>query len=112
MGLIQHNVIVATTWDAKLAVKFEFYLAALDIPWVKSVAPWNGYITFFVGPDGSKEGWAESNNADTTRNKIVARLAEDNYEDDSSPWDWIEIGYGELGPQIVRTNTRDKVNGP
>lgn len=34
----------------------------------------NGYVTFFVGPDGSKEGWSESDEGDAKRREFMSWL--------------------------------------
>ncbi|MGI9410256.1 MAG: hypothetical protein ACR2OV_09295, partial [Hyphomicrobiaceae bacterium] len=55
----------------------------------------NGYRTFLIPPDGSKEGWAESEEEDERRNSFVAWLEAQCYEDGSSPLAWAEVQYGD-----------------
>lgn len=54
--------------------------------------------TFYVLPDGSKEGWSESIEGDRRREKIIEYLKSLAYDDGSSPVVWVELYYGdELG---------------
>ena len=115
MGTINHNAILATTWDDKR------YRAMLK--WVrKNVSEdqnflvvsknpritLNGYKTIVLIPDGSKEGWDTSDEADELRQRFIERLTSDNYEDGSSSWDWIEVGYGEYGQKVLQGNCRNR----
>ena len=68
MGYIRHDAIVATSWDKKylipaLARALDFGLSCSDI--VESST--NGYVSFLIAPDGSKEGWEESAKGDAAR---------------------------------------------
>ncbi|MGG3872975.1 hypothetical protein [Brevibacillus laterosporus] len=64
MGTIKHNAIVVTDADYamdKLELvhkKAQELFSSLVSPIIKSNS--NGYQSFFVAPDGSKEGWEES----------------------------------------------------
>ncbi len=57
----------------------------------------NDVRSFFCPPDGSKEGWPESDNGDESRNAFVLWLKAQEYEDGSSPVKWIEVQYGDDG---------------
>lgn len=57
----------------------------------------NGVITLILPPDGSKEGWAESDAGDDLRDRFIAELHKDENEDGENPWQFAEIQYGELG---------------
>lgn len=103
MSVTQHHVVVATTSNEG---------------WVKDLKDWiskqppdlrtlctspfpslvNGYWTVIMIPDGSNEGWPQSEAGNYLRSRFIDQL---------KGWDWIEIGYGELGPQIGRTNVTD-----
>lgn len=54
----------------------------------------NGYRAFLVPPDGSKEGWDESERGDERRAQFVKWLRSYSYSDGSSPLDWIEVQFG------------------
>jgi hypothetical protein len=93
MGYIRHDAIIATSWDKKylrpaLAKAEELGLDCSEI--VDSGT--NGYCHFLIAPDGSKEGWPESDKGDE------ARLAWKNWADDAWTKDnlyvyWVHVGY-------------------
>ena len=58
-------------------------------------APINNERTFYVLPDGSKEGWSESIEGDRRREKIVEYLKSFAYDDGSNPIAWVEVFYGD-----------------
>lgn len=95
MGYFRHHAILVTGWGqhvvgAHIAARAIFAL-------YESVAPVtaltrevvNGYQSFAVLPDGSKEGWDESDQGDAARDKLIAWLREDNY------CSWAEVQYGD-----------------
>jgi hypothetical protein len=55
----------------------------------------NGYRSFFVPPDGSKEGWGESDRGDSARDDFVEYLRAKENEDGSSYLSWVEVSYGD-----------------
>lgn len=55
----------------------------------------NGLRAFFVAPDGSKEGWNESDTNDNARAAFRDFLRGLRYEDRSSPVQWVEVQYGD-----------------
>lgn len=53
----------------------------------------NSTFSFFVAPDGSKEGWDGSNEGDERRDEFVRWLDEANGE--HGGWfEWVEVWYG------------------
>lgn len=105
MGTIHHHAVVATTWSKEVFNGIQDWVdAGGENFFVSDDARTNGYRTLVLTPDGSKEGWDASNIGNILRDAFVARLEEDNYEDGSSPWDWVEVEFGELGQSIVRGN--------
>jgi hypothetical protein len=102
MGTIHHNVVIATTWDEK---RFKKAIKWLDknstFPYTTLDSNINGYHTIFLGPDGSKEYWASSDHADRLRDKFISFIDHEGF------WDWLEVGYGELGQSILRGNNGD-----
>lgn len=50
-------------------------------------SPVNAYDTLLIAPDGSKEGWADSDRGDARRDQLVAWLRDNYYE-------WVEVRYG------------------
>lgn len=61
----------------------------------------NGYHSFLVAPDGSKEGWPESREGDQGRAEFVHWLDAQQYEDGSSPYDWVEVRFADDGPASI-----------
>ena len=68
----------------------------------------NHAMTVVLTPDGSKENWPDSDRGDTLRDDFIAKLNEQAYDDGSNHWDWIAVGYGEYGPSIDGSNTKDQ----
>lgn len=73
MGYINHHAIIVTSYDEALikeaheeAVRLCHKLVS---PILSSVV--NKYFSFLVAPDGSKEGWGDSNQFDEKRAEIV-----------------------------------------
>lgn len=96
MGTIQHHAIIVTDSDYgdhhSLAEAHE--IAKGIFPWVSEISPvaTNGYQSFFIPPDGSKEWWDESDAGNERREAFKAKLNE-------IKWgaDWLEVSWGELG---------------
>ena len=57
-------------------------------------SPVNGRRSFFVPPDGSKEGWDESNAGDAAREEFKAWLQSRAYDDGSNSLEWVEVSFG------------------
>ncbi len=111
MGVVNHNVVIATTWDREVIERINDWIKHLPketqkIFTVSDMNPY-GYQTIILTPDGSKEGWGGSNNGDNLRELFIKRLILDNYEDDSSPWDWVEVGFGEYGQKVLQGNNEN-----
>ena len=68
----------------------------------------NGYTSFFVAPDGGKEGWATSHEGDCARDALVKWLETQRYEDGSSSFDWVEVQYGDDADQTLVTRDSDE----
>ena len=113
MGYIKHNAIVCTTRkkeDAieaqqmakKLFAKHEDGADKLVSELVEYIV--NSGYSFFIAPDGSKEGWGTSDNCNEARKEFLDWLqTADNY------CDYIEVTFGGDGKfsNIDRTNDLD-----
>ena len=97
MGYMRHHASIVTTGDYDDALKKAREVAAGIFPWVSPVSPKaiSGYRSFFIPPDGSKEGWGESDAGDEQRDRFVAYMLSTRYTDGSGPLDWAEIQYGD-----------------
>lgn len=103
MGYIRHHAIIVSggDWGAKDDAGFPIHrahgkakeLGCVVSEIVKSTI--NGYMTFLIAPDGSKEGWEESDRGDVCREAFLAYCETQRYEDRSSPLSWAEVQYGD-----------------
>ncbi len=105
MGYIKHHTIVVTgctdlkTKEAHQKAKeiFEenFKREPFTIPYGSQLVSeiihglTNGYSSFFVAPDGSKEGWETSNNGNNARNEFIDWL-----QMADSHCDYVEVIFG------------------
>lgn len=96
MGTMHHHAVVVTGWQ-KEGVDAAHGLALGLFPWVSPVSPQvvNGYSSFFIPPDGSKEGWEESDHGDEQREAFFNGLK--NLEKANLYVNVVEVGFGELG---------------
>ena len=99
MGYMRHHAIFVTTYDKEKAIAAHNKAKELfgDIVSELSKPAINGYISFVVFPDGSKEGWEPSDEGDENRDTFKAWLDQQAYEDGSTSYDWIwvELQYGD-----------------
>jgi hypothetical protein len=95
MGYMLHHVIVVETWDAdRISEAHELaQRIGLDVSPIM-VSKVNVRRSFFVPPDGSKEGWPESYDGDTKRALFVEWLDSQRHGDGSSKLRWVEIALG------------------
>jgi hypothetical protein len=105
MGYIQHNAIIVTSFAIEYLERARaIALAIFGEGDVSNIVPnlesgrLNGYCSFFIPPDGSKEGWGESNDGDKRRDEFFELIKRDN----SLYVDVVEVEYGEGGAAIVR----------
>lgn len=108
MGYIKHHTIVVASWDDELIGsahgKAKEIHGTLVSELVSSTS--NSYKSFFVAPDGSKEGWSESDTGDAKRDELIKYLEALTYEDGSSSINYCELFFGEDNghSQIVKHN--------
>ena len=107
MGLIQHHAIVVSG-DEKDVSPVHALAVALGAC-VSPVSPLtvNSTVSFCVFPDGSKEGWEDSEKGDKARDALIAHLESLRYEDGSSDLDWVEVAFGELGAYVTRAENEE-----
>lgn len=95
MGYVRHDSIIVTTWNPEgieraLAIARQAGLNVLG----PSRPTINGYQTLCVVPDGSKEGWIDSDVGDSRRRDFLAWLEGQGYDDGSSCFEWCAVSYG------------------
>jgi hypothetical protein len=91
MGYIKHDTIICTAWDDKYikpaheaAKEFFSGMVSEIIPGIA-----NGQKSFFIPPDGSKEGWDASDKCDEARENFLDYLKRTN-----SFVDWVHLRFG------------------
>lgn len=95
MGYMRHNAIIVTSWNDKLigeAIAKAKEIGLIVLGPANSVV--NSYQTILIAPDGSKEGWTESNTGDRQREQFRDWLNAQRYEDGSTALEWVEVAYG------------------
>ena len=124
MGYMRHHAIIVTGWpltrlnlseglaaDPPLSIE-EAHKVATEIfgPLVSPIIPAriNAYHSFCIAPDGSKEGWSESDEGDAQREAFKQFLNEHRYEDGSGI-DWVEVQFGDDDLQTVIMADSDAV---
>lgn len=99
MGHMLHHVVIvigANMGDRDWMGEAHAKATALGLdptPMVR--APINAFRTFMVPPDGSKEGWEESDKGEGQRIKFTDWLDEQRYEDGSTPLHWAHVAIGD-----------------
>ena len=102
MGYTVHNSIVVMSW--KLDVIAEVRAKAVEIGLTVSElvsSPLNGWLSFLVASDGSKEGWDDARIADDQRRRFRELLSSHQYSDGSSCLDWFEVESGDTCPRVI-----------
>jgi hypothetical protein len=103
VGYMCHNAVIVTGWREEDMISAHDHASKLanehGACWVSPLSPQltNGYQSFFVAPDGSKEGWAESKNGDAVRHGLIEWLQAHRYSDGSSSMNWVEIQFADDG---------------
>ncbi len=94
MGCLKHNAIVCTYWSTnevkevrEKAVEIMGAFSGLVSPLIPVTI--NSGASFFIAPDGSKEGWHGSDKADEKRKEFLDWLMTSKYS-----CDYIEIRFG------------------
>lgn len=101
MGYFRHHTIIVTGWDAQSVAIAQQEAKKLFFT-TSEVTPTaiNGFISFFIPPDGSKEGWDASDDCNQNRDKFIEWLHSHAYS-----LRWVEVSFGEDGnvaPKILR----------
>lgn len=90
MGYIRHHAMIITDCDLERIRDIHRFATLCSLnPTSIMDSPVNGYRTFFIPPDGSKEGWEPSNEGDEERKRFKQFIRK------RHPYcDWTEISYG------------------
>lgn len=108
MGYIRHDAIVVTSFqtdgiDAARNKAWSLNLSTSEV----LTSPINQYFTFLIAPDGSKEGWEESDAGDSQRAEWVAWAKNSGYY-----LDWVHINYGGDDDETVFIKSHSGVDSP
>ena len=106
MGYMVNHAIVVT-YNNPESVKKAHEVACEIFDWVSPISPEvvNGFQSFFIPPDGSKEGWETSDAGDTRRATFISWL-KDAYSR-GVYLDWAEVQYGDDGHEAEVTDASD-----
>jgi hypothetical protein len=117
MGYIRHNAIVVTGdgYD-EAEKKFELaYRKANELfdGLVSNVIKGkiNGYQSFFVAPDGSKEGWEISVEYDSKRKELADYIDSLAYSDGSNCIQFVDVGFDEIYEAEVDRTNKERPDG-
>jgi hypothetical protein len=114
MGYIRHHAIIVSSWNTS-SIVFVHRQAKEMFPHISEVIPSgiNGYMSFFIPPDGSKEGWKDSDDGDKRRRVFIELLNKQRYGDSSSNLDWVEVQYGDddLENKVTHDSDEERRSG-
>jgi len=97
MGYIRHDAIVVTGTLKAHITKARRRAEELGLQVSKLVlSPLNGYWSFLIAPDGSKEGWSESDDGDRMRREWIGEMT---IPSNRHLVDWAHINFGGDDPQ-------------
>jgi hypothetical protein len=111
MGYMCHHAIVVTSWNVELMVQAHAKAIELGMS-VSGITNEvsNGYRSFLVTPDGSKEGWAESDRGDDRRDALIKWLDGQRYEDNSTALKWVVVQFGDEEKETLVIRDSDQCN--
>jgi len=111
MGVENNECVIATTWNSEAMGNIKQWVLTLSeqeqslFVFVPGLT--NGKETLFLAPSGSKKGWDMDKEVKHLRDVIISYIKLYDYEDGSSPFTWVEVGYGEYGQKVLRGNCKN-----
>lgn len=112
MGYIRHHAIVVTGLDyddghPRIGQARQAAIDAGCALVTEVVGPGiNGTCSFLVAPDGSKEGWRESDEGDAARERFIVWLRDDEMH---GYFNWTEVAFGPDDREaVVERNAWDR----
>lgn len=101
MGYIKHDAVIVTGYHLEKLHSLAKTIFQDTPAFVTDISPEavNGWTTFAIFPDGSKEGWPDSQDADTARQFFISRLEKHNQachesDDGGYPADYVQVRFG------------------
>lgn len=97
MGYTRHHAIICTSWSLARIAHASEVAEEIGLPVTAIHAtPINSYSTFIVLPDGSKEGWTDSDDGDEMRERFIQYLRDKHTDEDGGHYiDWALVQYGD-----------------
>lgn len=96
MGYMVHHGIIVTCSDKKRARAVCKQAKEIFGETFKAVeSAINSYYTILIPPDGSKDGWSESEAGNVCRESFIEWLRQQKHEDGSSPYTYAHVQYGD-----------------
>jgi hypothetical protein len=89
MGVTVHHAIIVTGGKDDIDIAHKKARQLFDHVSNLVPSPMNCHVSFFVAPDGSLEGWKESNIGDENRKKLIAY-----FDEKDLALNYVEICYG------------------
>lgn len=115
MGYMRHHSIAVTSWkDDAIKDLREKALEIFSNDMVTEImeSNINGYHTFFISPDGSKERWPESKYNDVNRGMFMECLNLTRDKSGYSSIDYCEFFYGDDEGESKIVNHSGEINLP
>jgi hypothetical protein len=111
MGIENNEAVIATTHSAESAIDVTCWISGLPEKhrrlFVQAGSWCNNLTTFLLAPCGSNKDLEEDREAEKLRAKFIEKLCSFDYDDGSSPFDWVEVGFGEFGQKVLRGNCKN-----
>ena len=106
---MRHHAIVVTSWNYEL-LEIAHSKAKEIFEQVAPITPKtiNGYVSFLVAPDGSKEGWEYSDNGNKARSEFISWLDSQRHDDGSTSLHWVEIQFADDDKETKIISHSDK----
>jgi len=107
MGYMKHNAMIITHYNLDQLKKAHDKAISLPL----GVSPiseidMNGYSSFCIFPDGGKEGWKRSDEAEEARDELVRYMKD---IDECGFIQWVEVIFGDehSPPRIFRSHDQE-----
>lgn len=112
MGYTRHHAILVSSFGYGDWIEQAHREACRWFHWVSPLSPpqLNNVRSFFIPPDGSNEGWEESDEGDRRRDAMIGWLRAQRFTDGSSPLEWAEVLYGDDNGEarVIRHDAEDQ----
>ena len=105
MGYIKHHAIVVTGWQEGSLEVVKNRAKNLGLQAIGPSTPaMNGYYSILICPDGSKEGWDDSDLGDIRRSRFLEWLDSQRYLDRTPELEWVEVSFSNDDRKAEITN--------